>query len=95
MTGLPKYKIIESFKISGRGTAVVIEEFVNVKAGKQIQVIVIRPDGTSFKAKAYQEWLLRRHSTLVEEVAFLLIDIEKDEVPANSLIELVDAEFSD
>jgi hypothetical protein len=82
------HKITATFQITGRGVAAVIDETIDMGVGKELLAKITRPDGTVLEATAYQEWLLRRDPTPLEKTAFLLVGLEKSQVPIGSFIEV-------
>lgn len=77
-------RIIEVFQITGRGAAVVIDGITDFPVAKKFAATVIKPDGTSFGAEGWKEWLHRRNPEPIEREAFLLMGIAKEEVPVGS-----------
>jgi hypothetical protein len=47
-----------------------------------------RPDGSSTEVVAYKDWLLRRTPTVHEVEGFLLVGVEKIDIPDGSSIEI-------
>jgi hypothetical protein len=88
MSSGQKYRILETFDITGRGVAVVIEEIPEFSVGKALLAKVICPDGTGIEATAYREWLLRRSPEPIEKCAFLLRGLEKSQVPVGSYLQI-------
>lgn len=85
-------QIVEIFQISGRGAAVVIDGITEFPVAKKLIATVRKPDGTSFSAEAWKEWLHRRNPEPLEKEAFLLMGIAKEEVPIGSQLHLQIAE---
>jgi len=88
MSPVQKYRILETFAITGRGVAVVTEEITEFCVGKALLAKVIRPDSTEIEATAYREWLLRRNPESIEKCAFLLRGVEKSQVPVGSYLQI-------
>ena len=80
------FTVEEAFQITGRGTVVSINGTTNRGVGKSHTAEITRPDGTVFKATCYKEWLLRRHLVAEEREGYLLMNVEKVEVPIGSKI---------
>ena len=73
--------------ISGRGLVVVLDGQTELGVGVPHDVEVLTPSGRSHCVKAYKEWLLkRRPSPPSEKEAFLLVDLDKDDVPVGSVV---------
>jgi hypothetical protein len=83
-----RMKIVDTFEITGRGLAVAIDEITNLPVGAELVAAITRPDGTTFRAIAYKEWLLRRQPVVQEAEAFLLRGVSKLEAPIGSEIEI-------
>jgi len=52
-----------------------------------MSVTIISPNGNSFCAEAFKEWLLRKIPNPIEKEAFLLMGVEKDNIIEGSEIE--------
>ncbi len=79
-----EHEIVETFEITGRGAAVIIDEVPQRSVGKPHQVEILTPDGEVIRAEAYKEWLLRRQPTPIEKEAYLLKGIHKNRIPPGS-----------
>jgi hypothetical protein len=81
-----KFVIEESFNISGRGVAVVLNEITKLNVSKEYQAEILKPDGTLIKVTAFKEWLLRRNLTPPEIEAFMLTGIKNEEITNGTTI---------
>jgi hypothetical protein len=88
MDSSPDLVVIETFDITGRGVVAVVAETVDFGVGKELRVVITRPDETSFEAQAFQEWLLRRQPAPVEHTGFLLRGVTRSDVPIGSRLEV-------
>jgi len=82
------FQIEEKFKITGRGTVVVIAKTTSLPVGKVLHATIVLPDNSRMEVKAYKESLLRRIPEPLEKEAYLLQGVEKAQVPEGSTIEL-------
>ena len=80
--------VAETFEITGRGLAVAVDEVTDLPVGKKLAAVIHRPDGSTLRAEAFKEWLLRRTLDPIENEAFLLLGLTKDDVPVGSDLEL-------
>ena len=85
---LGPFPIVEKFHITDRGTVVVISQKTNLPVGKLLKATIVCPNGSHLIADAYKEWLLKRFSQPLENEAFLLHGIEKDEIIEGSSVEI-------
>lgn len=85
-------RVLQAFSITGRGTAVALNGTTDLPVGHELRAIVHCPDGSKFEAVAYKEWLLGHSSERLETEAFLLMGINKADVPEGAQIELVRAD---
>lgn len=83
-----RFKVEETFQITGRGTVVAIGETTDLHVGRALRATVFRPDGSQLSVQASKEWLLRRNPQPVEKEAFLLHGVEKAQIPEGSSIKL-------
>ncbi len=81
-------RVLESFAITGRGTVVALDGVSDLPVGRKLSAKVERPDGSVIEAAAYKEWLLRRAAPPSETEAFLLLSVEKADVPEGSIVTL-------
>jgi hypothetical protein len=81
--------VLESFTITDRGTVVALDGVSDLPVGRKLRASVERPDGSVIETTAYKEWLLRRSAPSSETGAFLLLSVEKTDVPQGSLVTLV------
>ena len=84
-----RHDILERFRITGRGTAIVLATATSLPTGIRVQGLVHRPDGTFLSVVAFKELLLRTTPRPHENEVFLLSDVDKDEVPTGSSIEFI------
>ena len=82
-----RFKIEETFHISGRGTVVAIQEATDLPIGKALHATILSPDGSQITARAFKEYLLRHNPHPVEQEAYLLQGIEKDQIREGSSVE--------
>jgi hypothetical protein len=87
-----RFRIVDRFEITGRGTVVVIDAITDLPVGKTLRAAIIRPDLSMLRAEAFKEWVLRREPTPIENEAYLLLGIEKSDVPDGSFIDIQFAE---
>jgi len=81
-------QIVESFRIAGRGTVIVIDNTTDLPVGRCLQATIQLSDGTSKDYQAWKEWLHRRAEAPLEDEAFLIVDATVSEVPIGALISL-------
>ena len=86
------FTVEDTFQITGRGTVVLINGTTSIGVGKSHSVEVMCPDGTVFTATCYKEWLLRRQPVVDEREGYLLINIEKSQIPIGSKIKFNEEE---
>ena len=80
-------KVEETFMISGRGLVVVLDGQTELGVGVPHDVEILTPTGQSHRTKAHKEWLLSgRPSPSSEKEAFLLLNLDKDDVPLGSVV---------
>nr|WP_315477399.1 hypothetical protein [uncultured Undibacterium sp.] len=84
------FQIAEKFNITDRGTVVVISQITNLPVGKLLKAIIASPNGTHLIADAHKEWLLQRSSQPLENEAYLLRGIEKEQIIDGSSIEITE-----
>ena len=82
-----KFKILETFHITDRGLVVVLDGFTGLAIGVAHPTRITTPSGASHSSEAYNEWLLRRTPEPVENEAFILEELAKDDVPIGSVVE--------
>lgn len=82
--------ILERFSIDGRGTAVVVDGFADLPLSRPLSAILRRPDGSQMTVVAHKEWLLRRSTPVNEREAFLLLSVEKSDLPEGALIQITE-----
>ena len=82
-------RVLEAFSITGRGTAVALDGTTDLPVGHKLHATVHCPDGSKFEAIAYKEWLRRHSPEPLETEAFLLMGVDKADVPEGAQIELV------
>lgn len=78
--------MLERFSITRRGTVVVLDGVIDLPIGRPLSARVTRPDGSHLDAVAFKEWLLRSGPTPIENEAFLLMSVDKVDVPEGSLV---------
>jgi hypothetical protein len=92
MAGEPNHSrtwvIEECFELTDRGTVVAVAEATGLPVNQPLRATVIRPDGSRLQAEARKEWLMRLNIRTSAAEAFLLMDIEKSDVPKGSVVEL-------
>ncbi|MGR4865272.1 hypothetical protein [Caulobacter sp. LARHSG274] len=81
-------KIVDTFEIIGRGLVVATDEITSLPVATELLATITRPDGATFAAAAYKEWLFWRQPVARESEAFLLRGLSKPEVPIDSEIEI-------
>ena len=82
-------RVLESFAISGRGTAVVLDGTSDLPVDRKLSAKVERPDGSVIEAMTYKQFVLRRAPLPSETEVFLLLSVEKTDVPDGSIVTLV------
>jgi hypothetical protein len=81
-----KYRVIDKFNLTNRGTAIVIEKVTNHVPGKPYQITIMQPDGSALTAIGYKEWLLKREGHVIEKEAYTLKDLCKEDIQDGSEI---------
>lgn len=79
-------RIIEAFLIAGRGVVVAVDRPTGLPEGYRGTLVVIRPDGSTIRAEAFREHLLRRAAPVDGTVAWLLRGVELADVPIGSVV---------
>jgi len=82
--------ILERFSIDGRGTAVVVDGFADLPVSRPLSAVLRKPDGSQMTVVAHKEWLLRRSAPVDEREAFLLLGVEKSDLPEGTLIQITE-----
>jgi hypothetical protein len=82
--------ITETVEITGRGTAALFDEYLAPPCPGVFAVTVHRPDGLrSISCMASHELVLRRPGRdSVETSALLFVDIDREQLPAGSRVEI-------
>jgi len=83
------YTIIEKFEITGRGTVVVIHEITDRRSGKAYQAEVTGNNDQIISTEAVKEWLLHRSHRPVEQEAYLLKGLHKQDIADNTCISFI------
>ncbi|MEB3046830.1 hypothetical protein [Rhizobium mulingense] len=87
MTGFREIK--EVFSILSRpGTMVVVVGTSDLPVSRKLTAILCRPDGSRTETVAYKDWLLRRALAVHEIEGFLLVGLEKSDIPDGSSVEI-------
>ncbi|MFS8049889.1 hypothetical protein [Rhizobium sp. BR 314] len=87
MTDLREIK--EVFSVQSRsGTMVVVAGASNLPVSRKLTAILRRPDGSSTETVAYKDWLPRRTPAVHEVEGFLLVGLEKSDIPDGSSVEI-------
>lgn len=82
-------KVMEAFSVTSRpGTMVLVAGATDLPVNRKLLATLHRPDGSSTEAVAYKDWLLRRTPAVHEIEGFLLVGLEKIDVPVGSLIDI-------
>ncbi len=87
---ISEFAIVETFEITGRGAAVVVDRQTGRDGGRALPVRLIKPSGEAINTDAFKEQLLRRLPQPTENEVFMLKGLHKDDVPAGSLIRFLD-----
>ena len=80
------YKVVDTFVIEGRGLVVIIDGLTELNVGNPHKVEVQTKTGETFTSESYKEWLCIRHPKPIEKEAYLLKDLQKEQVPIGSKI---------
>src|SRR5690349_10019572 len=84
----PQMKVVETFRISGRGLVVMIDTTTELPVGKKLSATITRPDGSTVLADAFKEWLRRSSQEPIDQEAFLLLGLSESDVPLGSDVRL-------
>lgn len=84
-----EYDIVETFEITGRGAVVVIDAVSDRSGGRAYPIEVLTPGGVVIPAQAYREQPLRRQPGPVENEAYMLVGLHKNDIPAGSRLRFV------
>ncbi|TCA20964.1 hypothetical protein [Rhizobium leguminosarum] len=77
------------FSIQSRpGTMVVVAGNSDLPVSRQLIATLHLPDGSSMETVAYKDWLRHRTPTVHEAEGFLLVGLEKSDIPDGSSIEI-------
>ena len=86
-----KFTVVEVFELTGRGAVAVLNEPTGRDVGRAHRVQLLKPSGEIVTTQASKEWLLRRATpTPVEDEAFMLKGMRKDDVTPGTLIQFLD-----
>ena len=88
------YKVKESFEITNRGLAVVLETDLGLEPTKSYYAIITKPDGSTIETPARKELIYRSTPVPSEQEAWLLPNRSLSDVPNGSLVGVKEA-FSD
>ncbi|MBB4006977.1 hypothetical protein [Allorhizobium taibaishanense] len=87
MTDLREIKDV--FSVESRpGTMVLVAGISDLPVSRKLTAIVRRPDGSTTETVAYKDWLLRRTPAVHEVEGFLLVGLEKSDIPDGSSVEI-------
>jgi hypothetical protein len=67
---------------------VVVDGKTDLPVTEKLIATVYRPDGSITEVGAYKDWLLRRTPVVAELEAFLLIGLEKVDIPEGSTVDI-------
>jgi len=79
-------RIIDRFKVTGRGIVVVIDIPSDIRSGRRLSASVAQNDGSIRVFEAWKESLIRGMSGSDQSESFLLVGAEADAAPIGAVI---------
>ena len=85
------YKVKESFEITNRGVAVILESDLRLEPRKSYCAIITKPDGSVVETAACKELIYRSNPVPSDSEAWFLPNLSLSEVPVGSLVGVKEA----